>query len=96
MPNFTVFIRNADVEKWKALPNKSEAISQLLNGGVTLETLKESKRVDELIHGTTPSITEKKESVTPVLPRSKEVIGICPHGNPIGQCSRICNSMMKG
>ena len=30
MPRTTVYIRNEDWEKWKALENKSEAISRLL------------------------------------------------------------------
>jgi len=31
MPNVTVYIRSADMELWRALENKSEAISALLN-----------------------------------------------------------------
>lgn len=32
MPNVTVYIRNEDLEKWKALKNKAGAISMMLNG----------------------------------------------------------------
>lgn len=31
MPNRTVYIRKEDIEKWKALQDKSEKISKLLN-----------------------------------------------------------------
>lgn len=33
MPQVTVYIRNEDLEQWKALENKSQAISDMLNGG---------------------------------------------------------------
>lgn len=31
MPQMTVYIRNEDLDKWKALPNKAMAISNMLN-----------------------------------------------------------------
>lgn len=38
MPKVTLYIREADFEKWKQLENKSEAISSLLNGEIGVPT----------------------------------------------------------
>lgn len=31
MPNVTVYIRNEDYEKWKALPHKAKYVSMMIN-----------------------------------------------------------------
>lgn len=51
MPTLSVFIRKDDVEKWKALENKSESIHKLLNGDYhTLEFVKGSDIAKELLN----------------------------------------------
>ena len=44
MPRTTVYIRNEDWDKWKALENKSEAISMLLREKKGVEPVARQKK----------------------------------------------------
>ena len=67
MPNRTIYIRNADVEKWDALKDKSEAISALLNEvDPSVDEVKSMIKTmggsDEVSRGTTPIDIKAKEA----------------------------------
>ena len=57
MPKMTVYIRDADLDLWLALENKSQAISDLLNG------LQPPKRVEALKTRTKAEILEDVSNV---------------------------------
>ena len=45
MPQITVYIRNEDLDKWKALPNKAQAVRDMLNK--TSTTTKQPEPVED-------------------------------------------------
>lgn len=49
MPTLSVFIRKGDVDKWKAVPNKSEFMHQALSSTNPLIWANTKKIADELI-----------------------------------------------
>lgn len=54
MPNKTIYIRNEDVELWDNLKDKSQKISELLNGTHKSSVQSVTKKVQDIIKDDSP------------------------------------------
>lgn len=96
MPQVTVYIRKEDLDKWRALDNKTETIHRLLNSQLTKNIIYDVHG-RELKNTTSPDLfldMSKGTSVTTSIalptPVSKKENGTCKvHGTPLdsrGKC----------
>jgi len=69
MPQVAVYIRNADLDKWKALSNKAEFISNALNelGGIT-KPIKQKPTGGVPKKSSVKSPEEKIENIKSIVP----------------------------
>lgn len=72
MPQQTIYIRNDDMPKWKALKNKSEFLSNALNGQIFGKIIKDVWDPDSI-----PTI-----ETIPAVPKELEP-RFCKNGHPI-------------
>ena len=87
MPQVTVYIREEDITKWKALPKKEEFIHNALNGQVFAD--KDYIITEAPKPVKTPEDAEKAlEKAVRADLAAADVMGIklCRHGNPLGAC----------
>ena len=84
MPQCTVYIRKEDLTKWRALENKAQVISTMLNGTVLPSNFPMAKNVPQIIK--TPK--DATEAIKKVFPEAKVIEKECPrHHVPVSLCS---------